>query len=44
MVASASLPPAGRTERMAERDRAAMRVDVLGIVGNAKLAQAGQTL
>jgi hypothetical protein len=29
---------------MAERDGAAVRIDVLGVVGDAKLAQAGQRL
>ena len=35
---------AGHAERMAERDGAAVRIDVLGIVGDAELAQAGQAL
>ena len=35
---------ARHAERMAERDGAAVRVDVLGVVGNAELAQAGERL
>jgi len=31
-------------ERMAERDGAAVRIDVLGVLGDAKLAQAGDAL
>ena len=37
-------PRARHAERMAERDRAAIRIDVLGIVGKAELAQHGQRL
>ena len=37
-------PRAGHAERMAIGDRAAVRVDVLGIVGEAELAQAGERL
>ena len=32
-------PGAGHAERMTKRDRAAMRIDVLGVVGDAKLPQ-----
>src|SRR5712672_2378370 len=35
---------ARHAERMAERDRAAVRIDVLGIVGEAELAQARERL
>ena len=35
-------PRARHAERMAERDGAAVRIDVLGIVGDAELAQAGE--
>src|SRR5262249_36409003 len=31
-------------ERVPERDRAAVRIDVLGVIGNAELAQAGDAL
>ena len=37
-------PRARHAERMAKRDRAAVRIDVLGIIGKAKLTQAGQRL
>src|SRR5580704_6740029 len=37
-------PRAGHAERMTERNSAAMRVDVLGIVGDAELAQHRKTL
>src|SRR2546430_4028933 len=37
-------PRARHAERMAERDRAAVRVDVPGIVGEPELAQAGEAL
>src|SRR5438309_1407939 len=37
-------PGARHAQRMAERDGAAMRVDVLGIVGKPELAQAYQRL
>src|ERR1700675_1114745 len=35
---------ARHAERMTERDGAAMWIDVSGIIGNAELAQAGETL
>src|SRR6266702_7965404 len=35
---------AAHAERMAERDGAAMRIDEVGIVGNAELAHAGDAL
>src|SRR5579863_4933831 len=37
-------PRAGHAERVAERDSAAVRIDVVGVVGDAELAQAGQAL
>ena len=37
-------PRAGHAERMTKRDGAAMRIDVLGIVGDAKLPQTGEPL
>src|ERR1700689_3076657 len=37
-------PRAAHAERMAERNRAAMRVDEIGIVLDAELAQAGDSL
>src|SRR5581483_2180266 len=37
-------PRARHAERMAERDGAAVRVDVLGILGNAELPQTGNAL
>ena len=37
-------PRARHAERMAERDRAAVRIDVLGVVGKAELTQAGEPL
>ena len=37
-------PRARHAERMAERDRAAVRIDVLGVVRHAELAQAGEGL
>src|SRR5581483_1917160 len=37
-------PRAAHAERMAERNRAAMRIDEVGILRNAELAQTGNTL
>ena len=37
-------PRARHAERMAERDGTAVRIDVLGVLGNAKLAQTGDAL
>src|SRR6202000_2302096 len=37
-------PGATHAERMAERDRATMRIDEIGVVLDAELAQAGDTL
>ena len=37
-------PRSRHAERMPERDRPAVRIDVLGIVGNAELTQTGQPL
>src|SRR6185437_58030 len=37
-------PRTRHAERMAERDRAAMRIDLFRIVGEAELAQAGERL
>src|SRR3954447_5560065 len=37
-------PRAAHAERMPERDRAAMRIDEIGVVPDAELAQAGDAL
>src|SRR5579871_2542785 len=37
-------PCAAHAKRMAERNRAAMRIDEVGVFGNAELAQAGDAL